>query len=74
MKNRFQRHAGTAALAVALVALVASLTGAADAARKALTPSAKPRPYGLLTLGKNKKFPASAIPTVARANRLGSLN
>ncbi len=73
MKTRFQRHAGTAALAVAVLAMVASLTGAADAARKALTPSAKPRPYGLLTLGKNKKFPASAIPTVARANRLGSL-
>lgn len=73
MKSRFQRHAGTAALAIALVALVASLTGAADAARKALSPSAKPRPYGLLTLGKNKKFPASAIPTVAQAKRLGSL-
>ncbi|MBU6338279.1 MAG: hypothetical protein KGR19_10785 [Acidobacteria bacterium] len=73
MKSRFQRHAGTAALAIALVALVASLTGAADAARKAMAPSAKPRPYGLLTLGKNKKFPASAIPTVAQAKRLGSL-
>ncbi len=76
MKTRFQRHAGTAALAVAVLAMVASLTGAADAARKALTPSAKPRPYGLLTLGKNKKFPARAIPTVSRAkraDRLGSL-
>jgi hypothetical protein len=71
--SRFQRHAGTAALAVALVALVASLTGAADAARQALAPSAKPRPYGVLTLGKNRKFPASAIPVVSRAKRADRL-
>jgi len=69
-----RRHAATAALLISCVALVASFTGAADAARKAvLGGSTKPRPFGLLKLGKNAKFPASAIPTVASAKRLGSL-
>jgi hypothetical protein len=59
---------------VALVALVFSLTGAADAARHAVVAmiaghpiSSKPHPNGLLALGRNGKFPASAIPTVATA-------
>ena len=61
-----RRNAASAALLVSCVALVASFTGAADAARKAvLGGSTKPKPFGLLRLGKNAKFPASAIPTVA---------
>jgi hypothetical protein len=62
------------AMVVALTALVFSLTGAADAARHAVVAmiaghpvSSKPRPGGLLTLGRNGKFPISAIPTVAAA-------
>lgn len=62
---------------VALVALVLSTTGAADAARRAVISaidghvvSAKPRAGGVLVLGRNGKFPAAAIPTVADANRL----
>ncbi len=69
-----RRNAAPAALIIACIALLASLTGAADAARKAVFgASTKPRPYGVLKLGKNAKFPASAIPTVAAARRLGTL-
>ncbi len=66
------------AMIVALVALVLSTTGLADAARHAVTAaiaghpvSAKPRAGGILVLGKNRKFPASAIPTVKNAARVG---
>ncbi len=62
-------------MVVALVALVFSTTGLADAARHAMVAaiaghpvSAKPHAGGLLTLGHNAKFPAAAIPTVATAN------
>jgi hypothetical protein len=62
---------------VALVALVLSTTGLADAARKAVVSviaghpiSTKPLAGGLLLLGKNGKFPASALPTVRDASRL----
>jgi hypothetical protein len=65
------------ALVVALVALVFSTTGLADAARHAVTAviaghqvTSKPKPGALLTLGKNGKFPASAIPTVKNATRV----
>jgi hypothetical protein len=65
------------ALVVALVALVFSVTGIADAARHAVSAvvaghpvTAKPRPGAVLTLGKNGKFPASAIPTVKNAKRV----
>ncbi|HUA11773.1 MAG TPA: hypothetical protein VMA83_07185 [Solirubrobacteraceae bacterium] len=65
------------AMVVALVALVFSLTGAADAARHAIVSaiaghpvSTKPVAGGILVLGHNHKFPASAIPTVANAKRL----
>lgn len=78
MTYRLQRHAGTAALIIASIALVSSLTGAADAARKAVFgASATPRPYGVLKLGKNAKFPAKAIPKVSaarRADQLGTLS
>jgi hypothetical protein len=65
------------ALVIALVALVFSTTGLADAARKAVTAviaghpvTSKPRPGALLALGRNGKFPASAIPTVKNASRV----
>jgi hypothetical protein len=63
---------------VALVALVFSTTGLADAARRAVVSaieghpiSTTPHAGGLLLLGKNRKFPASAIPTVRNASRVG---
>jgi hypothetical protein len=66
------------AMIVALVALVFSTTGMADAARRAVVAmvdghplSTTPHAGGLLVLGKNRKFPASAIPTVADASRVG---
>lgn len=59
-----------AALIIAVLALVASLTGAADAAKRAITgASTKPRPYGVLKLNKHKRFPASVIPKVRAAKR-----
>jgi hypothetical protein len=65
------------AMVVALVALVFSTTGLADAARAVVSAvdghpiSATPHAGGLLLLGKNRKFPASAIPTVKNASRVG---
>jgi hypothetical protein len=63
-----------AALAISLVALIFSMTGLADAARHAVLAaldghpvSSKPHAGGLLVLGSNGKFPASAIPTVGTA-------
>jgi hypothetical protein len=61
-------------LAISLVALIFSMTGLADAARHAVLAaldghpvSSKPHAGGLLVLGSNGKFPASAIPTVGTA-------
>lgn len=65
-----ERKWGPAAMIVAVLALVASSAGIADAVSYK-GPSAKPRPYGVLVLNKNKKFPASAIPTVRNSARLG---
>jgi hypothetical protein len=66
------------ALVIALVALVFSTTGLADAARQAVVTAiaghrvtSKPLPNALLTLGRNSKFPAAAIPTVKNASRVG---
>ncbi len=66
------------ALIISLVALVFSTTGLADAARHAVTSainghpiSAKPHAGGILLLGKNRKFPAAAIPTVKDASSVG---
>jgi hypothetical protein len=62
---------------VALVALVLSTTGLADAARRAVVSafeghplSTKPYAGGVLLLGRDRKFPASAIPTVRDASRI----
>lgn len=77
-RSFISRHAGTAALAISILALVASTTGLADAARRAVVGviaghrvSAKPYPNGILVLGKNRKFAASAIPTVRNSQALG---
>jgi hypothetical protein len=66
------------ALVIALIALVFSTTGLADAARRAVVSaisghpvSARPIAGGILLLGHNRKFPASAIPTVRNATRVG---
>jgi hypothetical protein len=75
---RSTRRLPSPALIIALIALVFSTTGLANAARHAMTAavaghpiSSKPRAGGVLLLGKNRKFPASAIPTVQNASRLG---
>ena len=72
-----RRRLPSPAMIVALVALVFSSTGLADAARHAVVSafeghpiSTKPHAGGLLLLGKNRKFPASAIPTVRNASRV----
>jgi hypothetical protein len=66
------------ALVIALIALIFSTTGLADAARHAVVAaiaghpiSSKPRANGILLLGKNRRFPAAAIPTVKNATRVG---
>jgi hypothetical protein len=71
-------RAPSPAMVVALLALVLSTSGLADAARRAVIStfaghpvSSKPHAGGLLLLGKNRKFPASAIPTVKDASRVG---
>jgi hypothetical protein len=76
-RSFISRHAGTAALAISILALLASTTGLAEAARHAFVAaidghrvSAKPYPNGLLVLGHNKKFPAAAIPTVKDAREV----
>jgi hypothetical protein len=63
---------------IALIALVFSTTGFADAARNAVVRSiaghpisSKPHAGGILLLGRNRKFPAAAIPTVQNASRVG---
>ncbi len=78
MRERISRHSGAAALVVSLLALVSSGTGLADAARRAIVGaidghpiSAKPMRSGVLLLGRNKQFPAAAIPTVRDSSRLG---
>ena len=66
------------ATAIAIVALVFSTTGLADAARHAVISAigghsltTKPRAGAILLLGRNGKFPAAAIPTVHNASRVG---
>jgi hypothetical protein len=62
---------------IALIALVFSTTGLADAARRAVVAAVdghplttKPHPGAVLLLGRNGKFPASAIPTVHNASKV----
>jgi hypothetical protein len=75
-----RRHTPSPALIIALIALVFSTTGLADAARHAVVGaiaghpvSSKPYAGGVLLLGSNRKFPASAIPTVKNASRVDNL-
>lgn len=75
---RRSRRLPSPALIVSLIALVFSTTGLADAARHAVVAafaghpvSTQPHAGGVLLLGKNRKFPASAIPTVKNASRVG---
>jgi hypothetical protein len=74
-----------AALLISILALVLATTGLAEAARHAVghaisnvlaghRVSAKPLPGGILVLGKNRKFPAAAIPTVANASAVGGIS
>jgi hypothetical protein len=77
MRRRRLRRLPSPAMVVALTALVFSMAGVGDAARRAVlsaidghTISAKPHPGGVLLLGGNGKFPASAIPTVKDAGRV----
>ncbi len=72
------RRLPSPALTIAVIALVFSTTGLADAARNAVITAfaghrVSTRPYagGILLLGKNRKFPASAIPTVGNAAKVG---
>jgi hypothetical protein len=72
-----RRRLPSPAMLIALVALVFSTTGLADAARNAVISviaghpvSARPYAGGVLLLGANRKFPASAIPTVRNASRV----
>jgi hypothetical protein len=72
------RRLPSPALIIAVVALVFSVTGIADAARHAVLSAfaghrVSTRPYagGVLLLGSNRKFPVSAIPTVKNASRVG---
>lgn len=74
---RLKRRMPSPAMVVALVALVFSTTGLADAARHAVVSafeghpvSTKPYAGGVLLLGRNRKFPASAIPTVKNADKV----
>jgi hypothetical protein len=78
MKERLSRNSGTAALVISILSLIVALSPAADAARHAIANmiaghplSTKPYPNGILVLGHNRKFPASAIPTVHNSTRLG---
>lgn len=79
MRRRLRRaRLPSPAMIVALIALVFSTTGWASAARNAVVAaidghpiSTTPHAGGLLLLGKNRKFPPSAIPTVADASRVG---
>jgi hypothetical protein len=75
---RRRLRAPSPAMVVALVALVFSTTGLADAARHAVISavaghpiSTRPHAGGILLLNKHRKFAASAIPTVHNAKRVG---
>lgn len=74
MKARLSRHAGPAALIVSVVALLASVSGVADAARSQMVRAfAKPKANAVLKLDKRKRFPASVIPKVRSARQADTL-
>jgi len=68
LSGGIRRHASVAALVIATLALVGSVTGVSEAARTALVKAvSNPEPNAVLRLDRTAKFPASAIPTVGRA-------
>lgn len=77
------RRLPSPSLVISVLALVFATTPLADAARKAVGHavssigghhvSAKPYAGGILLLGKNRKFPASAIPTVKNSSEVGGM-
>ncbi len=75
-----RRRLPSPALVLALIAVVLSTTGLADAARHSIVAmiaghqvTSKPRAGALLLLGKNGKYPAAAIPTVGNAKKVDGL-
>jgi hypothetical protein len=76
----------TPSLVISILALILATTPLAEAAKRAvkhaLAPakvdghrlSSKPYAGGILVLGKNKKFPAAAIPTVKDSDEVGGMN
>jgi hypothetical protein len=80
-RQRRSSNFARASLVISVLALVLSSSGLASAARHAITAaidghkiSAKPHSGGLLLLGSNAKFPASAIPTVKDALKLDGMS
>jgi len=74
VKNRSNRLS-VAAFVTSVLALTLAMTGVGDAARKAaLNVVSKPKPNAVLRLDKKGKFPAKAIPTVARAKSADALS
>jgi hypothetical protein len=83
MRKRLSGHLPAVSLALSMLALIMSSTGLADAARHAVAHavaridghrvSASPYAGGLLVLGKNKKFPVAAIPTVKNSSEVGGM-
>ncbi|MCX6387036.1 MAG: hypothetical protein NTV40_10510 [Solirubrobacterales bacterium] len=72
MSSKTKRLGVPAALTISMLALVASTTGLADAAKNAVlptSPSTQPKPYGILRLDQSSRFPARAIPKVYAARR-----
>lgn len=70
------RQLARAALVVAVLSLVAATTGIAGAAKRAVVgqPVSTPKAFRVLKLGKNAKFPSSAIPKVAAAKEADTLD
>jgi hypothetical protein len=75
--RRRARRPPSPALIISLIALVFSTTGLADAARHAIVAavaghpiSSRPHAGALLLLGRNGKYPPSAIPTVKNARKV----
>lgn len=77
-RGAVRRNAGPAALVVATLALLSSLTGVSEAARDAIRSAvSRPQPGAVLRLDQHGRFPARAIPKVnqaRRADRLGTLS
>jgi hypothetical protein len=77
MRARLSRQTANAALVLSIIGLVVASSGVADAARHAIVRaidghaiSTKPHAGGLLLLGRDRKFAASAIPTVKNSLEL----